>query len=168
MARDDISALVLAFLERPRDASTIDLILDRGGNVFEVVDAYAGPFPDGMDPRDAGETLGLLLARIGERYPAKLMHHLQSRAFWAKKWRYLYAAASLEDDRFGPLIVSHLSDRSVYVKDAVIDILTKYHNLWSDDAALRLRQLLSGKSINQMTTPKHRIEALLHAIEQRT
>ena len=167
MARDDISALIFAFLQRPSDAQTIDRILDRGGDVFEAVDTYAGACPDGMDPRHAGELLDLLLARIGERYPAKLMHHLQSRAFWAKKWRYLYAAASLQDDRFGPLIVSHLSDRSVHVKDAVIDILTKHRNLWSDDAAVRLRQLLSGKAINQMTTPKQRIETLLHAIEQR-
>jgi hypothetical protein len=167
MVRDDFNALIVAFLERPGDESTIDRIVDRGAEVFELVDTYAGPLPDGMDFRDAGGTLALLLGRIGDRYPAKLIHHLQLRVPWPRKWRYLYAAALSQNPRFGPLIVSHLGDRSVNVKEAVVDILMKHERLWSDDAAKRLRKLLSGKAVDGMTMSRHRIEALLQAIEQR-
>jgi hypothetical protein len=162
---NEIKENVFSYLKSPRDKAVTSRLVEAGPAAFEVVRSYAGPYPPGLDPRDAGDLLTILIGRIGSRWPEVIRENIGKGNSWA---RYIIVSAALStgDPQFADLIIERINDRSWYIVDMVLEALQQHEYLQVEDAVPRLRRLLASKTVNHLMTKREKIEGLLTKIEK--
>lgn len=145
---------------------TISTLREYSEASFEVIADYSGKRPENLDPRDLSEPLGRLLSNIADLVPDLLVPRM-TKGFWASRFLFICGAAASEAEVFVPTIVELLTDRSVYIKNLVLDLIAQWPHLQVPDTLPKLKKLEGMKSY-QNEYGRERLEKAKAAVTQGT
>lgn len=161
----DLNSYIYSYLEHPRSSPPSAELMVNPEATFWAIANYAGPYPKGLDPRDAGEPLCRLLAKIAPQVP-DLMLSKMTEGDWGYRYLFISAAATSEDPRFISPILHHLNSRSIYIKDLILSLMMDRVALRREDAVPMLRHQLTLRSVQKDARVVRLVNTLLCLISE--
>jgi hypothetical protein len=135
MSNDKISEIVSTYLQvyadDPYTEPSSELVEFLRENPDESLDVIAnGLFrkPENLDFRDLDSPLFLLLVAFADLVPDVLIQKM-TIGFWGTRYLYISSAAASKSSVFIPAIINLLTDRSIYIKTLVLELIIQWPHL---------------------------------------
>lgn len=113
---------------------------------FKVIANGSFQKPENLDFRDIDEPLCRLLITFVDLVPDLLISKMIN-GYWGARYLYISSAAASKSPTFVPTILDLLTDRSIYIKWLVLDLVVAYPHLQVPEAMPKLEKLSKMKSI---------------------
>lgn len=156
--KNNIKELIFAYLKAYADVNrapypdplpaTIKALRQNPKQAFDIIADFRGPLPANLDFRDADAPLCRLLSIIADLVPELLIPRMTT-GYWASRYLFVSAAAGSKSPKFIPTIIELLTDRSIYIKTLVLQLIIDLPHLQVPEANPKLEKLGKMKSIQQ-------------------
>lgn len=150
-----ILEIVSAYLQEYADAphgkypepssETVEILRKNPNESFDVIVNGIFQKPQNLDPRDLDDPLCRLLSTFADLVP-DLLTPKMTDGFWASRYLYISSAAVSKSPIFIPTIISLLTDRSIYIKTLVLQLINQWSHLQVPEAMPLLEKLSKMKS----------------------
>jgi hypothetical protein len=162
-----IHARILQYLAaRNTKEAVADALSKHPYEAFRAILGYQGPYPESVHPMDAHtDHLPALLAALLTRAPRLLIGPRPAKTP-PRPYMLIAAAIISNDSRFAATILSGLKDRSIYVKLAVVNGITRCRFLQTPDVKRQLQALTTMKSIAKDAYTLDRIREAVEIIDR--
>ncbi len=170
---DDISNIISAYLEayayghrNPSD-DIIRIIKKNPKQAFNAIAEFSGPLPNNLDFRDINDPLCRLLLNIADSVP-DLMIPRMINGYWASRYLFISSAAASESLKFIPTLIDLLTDRSIYIKTLILQLIINWPHLQVSEMIPKLEKLSKMKSFQNADEDQALLEQATKIFRQAT
>jgi hypothetical protein len=176
MNKNDISEMISAYLKEYADSpgnkplpDTVKALRRDPEEAFRVIgDLEQGNFqkPENLDPRDLDAPVFQLLITFVDLVP-ELVIPKMTNGFWGARYPYIQSAAWSKSTVFVPTIVDLLTDRSIYIKTLILDLIIQCPHLQVPEAMPKLEKLSKMKSFQESEQDRELLEKAKQCVASR-
>ena len=123
----------------------IELLRKKPDESFNVIEKGLFQKPENLDPRDFYDQLCRLLITFADLIPNLLIPKM-TNGFWGARYLYISSAAASKSPIFVPTIIDLLTDRSIYIKTLVLQLIVQWSHLQIPEAMPKFDKLSKMKS----------------------
>ncbi len=163
----NISEIIFRYLQEFADApynkypnpssSIVEVLRKNPSESFQVIANGLFQKPENLDFRDMDNPLCRLLITFADLVPELLIQKMTA-GFWAARYLYISSAAACKAPVFIPVIINLLTDRSMYIKTLVLDLVITYPHLQIPEAMPKLEKLSKMKSFQNSEMDRKLLE----------
>jgi hypothetical protein len=176
MSHRKTSELISVYLQLYADApygkypepspEIIDTLRKNPGESFGVITNDLFEKPKNLDPRDLGAPLCKLLATFVDLVPDLLIPKMTD-GFWASRYLYISSTALSKSPIFVSTVINLLTDRSIYIKSLVLELIIRYPHLQTPEAMSKFEKLGKMKSFQNSKINKELLERAIQCVSSK-
>lgn len=167
MSNRKILEIVSAYLQEYADAphgkypepssEIVEFLRKNPNESFDVIVNGLFQRPQNLDPRDLDDPLCRLLSAFVDLVPDLLIPKMTD-GFWASRYLYISSAAVSKSPVFIPTIINLLTDRSIYIKSLVLQLIIQWSHLQVPEAMPIFEKLSKMKSFQNSEIDRKLLE----------
>ena len=168
--------IVSAYLQEYADAphgkypepssEIVELLRKNPNESFDVIVNGLFQKPHNLDPRDLGDPLCRLLSTFVDLVP-DLLTPKMTDGFWASRYLYISSAAVSKSPVFIPTIINLLTDRSIYIKSLVLQLIIQWSHLQVPETMPIFEKLSKMKSFQNSEIDRKLLEQAKQCVSSR-
>jgi hypothetical protein len=173
MSNAKISEIVSAYLQVYADvpytepsSELVEFLRENPDESFAVIANGLFQKPENLDFRDLDSPLFLLLVAFADLVPDVLIQKM-TIGFWGTRYLYISSAAASKSSVFIPTIINLLTDRSIYIKTLVLDLIIQWPHLRTPDVIPQLDKLSKMKSFQNSEIDRKLLEQARQCVVSR-
>jgi hypothetical protein len=126
-------------------SQTVKLLRQMPNEALNAIETGLYEKPENLDPRDLSHPLSRLLVTFVDLIPELLISRMTS-GYSGSKWTYIQCAAASKSPVFVPIIIDLLTDRSIYIKTLILELIIDCPHLQVPEAMPKFEKLSKMKS----------------------
>lgn len=119
--------------------------------------------PQNLDFRDLDDPLCRLLLTFVDLIPNLVVPQM-TKGFWASRFLYISSAAASKSTVFIPTIIDLMTDRSIYIKTLVLQLIIQYPHLHVSKTIPNFEKLSKQKSFKESEMDRKLLEKAIQSV----
>jgi hypothetical protein len=164
MSNSKISEMISAYLQVYADtpytkpsSEIVEFLRKNPDESFNVITNNLFQKPENLDFRDLDSPLFLLLVAFADLVPDLLIPKMTS-GFWGTRYLYIQSAAGSKSPVFISTIISLLTDRSIYIKSLILNLIIQWSHLQVPETIPIFEKLSKMKSFQNSEIDRKLLE----------
>lgn len=144
-------------------AEAIQVFRESPVDTFDVIDKSQFHKPENLDFRDLDDPIFRILVTFVDLIPDLLISKM-TKGFWGTRYTYIQCAAATKSPAFIHPIVDLLTDRSIYIKTLVLELITMYPHLQIEETLPKFEKLKTMKTFQDSSMDKELLEKAIQCV----